>query len=50
MISLAFGVMLSVSRTISNYGNKKNKVEESPVIEGLDAVNPTEIPPRNVWK
>lgn len=50
VISLAFGVMLSVSRTISNYGNKKNKVEESPVIEGLDAVNPTEIPPRNVWK
>ena len=50
VIRLAFGVMLSVSRTISNYGNKKNKVEESPVIEGLDAVNPTEIPPRNVWK
>ena len=50
VISLAFGVMLSVSRTIANYGNKKNKNEESPVIEGLDAENPTEIPPRNVWK
>ena len=50
VISIAFGVMLSVSRTIANYGNKKNKVEETPIIEGLDAVNPTEIPPRNVWK
>jgi hypothetical protein len=39
-----------VSRTIANYGNKKNKVEEAPIIEGLDAVNPTEIPPKNVWK
>jgi cell division protein FtsW len=50
VISVAFGVMLSVSRTIANYGNKKNKVEETPVIEGLDAENPTEIPVRNVWK
>ena len=50
MISAAFGVMLSVSRTIANYGNKKNKVEETPIIEGLDAENPTEIPVRNVWK
>ena len=50
VISLAFGVMLSVSRTIANYGNKKNKVEETPVIEGLDAENPTEIPAKNVWK
>ncbi len=50
VISIAFGVMLSVSRTIANYGNKKNKVEEAPIIEGLDAVNPTEIPPKNVWK
>ncbi len=50
VISVAFGVMLSVSRTIANYGNKKNKVEETPIIEGLDAENPTEIPVRNVWK
>jgi len=50
VISIAFGVMLSVSRTIANYGNKKNKVEETPVIEGLDAENPTEIPVKNVWK
>ena len=50
VISVAFGVMLSVSRTIANYGNKKNKAEEAPIIEGLDAENPTEIPVRNVWK
>ncbi len=50
VISIAFGVMLSVSRTIANYGNKKNKVEDTPIIEGLDAENPTEIPVRNVWK
>ena len=50
VISLAFGVMLSVSRTIANNGNKKNKVEDSPIIEGLDAINPTEIPAKNVWK
>ena len=50
VISIAFGVMLSVSRTIANYGNKKNKAEETPVIEGLDAENPTEIPVKNVWK
>ena len=49
-ICIAFGVMLSVSRTIANQGNKKNKAEDQPVIEGLDAANPTEIPPRNVWK
>ena len=50
VISIAFGVMLSVSRTIANYGNKKNKVEETPIIEGLDAENPTEIPAKNVWR
>ena len=50
VISVAFGVMLSVSRTIANYGNKKNKAEETFEIEGLDAENPTEIPVKNVWK
>ena len=50
VICIAFGVMLSVSRTIANQGNKNNKAEQTPVIEGLDAENPTEIPPRNVWK
>ena len=50
VISIAFGVMPSVSRTIANYGNKKNKADETPIIEGLDAENPTEILPKNVWK
>ncbi len=50
VICIAFGVMLSVSRTIANQGNKKDKAEEASVIEGLDAANPTEIPVRNVWK
>ena len=50
VISVAFGVMLSVSRTIANYGNKKNKADVTPEIEGLDAINPTEIPAKNVWK
>ena len=50
VISIAFGVMLSVSRTIANYGNKKVKAEETPIIEGLDAENPTEIPAKNVWR
>lgn len=50
VISVAFGVMLSVSRTIANYGNKKNKAEQTLEIEGLDAENPTEIPAKNVWK
>ncbi len=50
VISVAFGVMLSVSRTIANYGIKKNKAEETLEIEGLDAANPTEIPAKNVWK
>ena len=50
VICIAFGVMLSVSRTIANQGNKKNKAEETPVIEGLDAENPTEIPAKNVWR
>ena len=50
VISVAFGVMLSVSRTIANYGNKKNKADETLEIEGLDAENPTEIPVKNVWK
>ena len=50
VVSIAIGVMLSVSRTIANQGNKKNKAEDASVIEGLDAENPTEIPVKNVWK
>lgn len=50
VISIAFGVMLSVSRTIANYNNKNNKVDDTVLPEGLDAVNPTQILPKNVWK
>jgi len=47
--SVAFGVMLSVSRTISNITNKKNKDEGITLPSGLDAENPTEIPIKNEW-
>ena len=50
IISIAFGVMLSVSRTIANYNNKNNKADDAVLPEGLDAVNPTQILPKNVWK
>lgn len=50
VISVAFGVMLSVSRTIANYNNKNNKADNAVLPEGLDAVNPTQIVPKNVWK
>ncbi len=50
IMSIAFGVMLSVSRTIANYNNKNNKVEEAVLPEGLDAENPTQILPKHVWK
>lgn len=51
--SIAFGVMFSVSRTIANTGNKKNKNEDSEEelqTMGLDAENPIEILPKNEWK
>ena len=50
VMSIAFGVMLSVSRTIANYNNKNNKVDRTVVPEGLDAENPTQILPKHVWK
>lgn len=50
VISIAFGVMLSVSRTVANYNNKNNKADEGILPDGLDAVNPTQILPKNVWK
>lgn len=50
VMSVAFGIMLSVSRTIANYNNRNNKQEEATLPEGLDAENPTQIPPKNVWK
>ena len=48
--SVAIGVMLSVSRTISNISNPKNKDEGIALPSGLDAANPTEIPVKNEWK
>lgn len=48
--SVAIGVMLSVSRTISNITNSKNKDEGIALPSGLDAANPTEIPVKNEWK
>lgn len=50
IMSVAFGIMLSVSRTIANYNNKNNKEDDVVLPEGLDAVNPTQILPKNVWK
>lgn len=50
VMSVAFGIMLSVSRTIANYNNRNNKQEEAVLPEGLDAENPTQILPKNVWK
>ena len=50
VMSVAFGIMLSVSRTIANYNNKNNRVEAETLPEGLDAENPTQILPKNVWE
>ena len=50
VISIAFGVMLSVSRTIANYNNGNNRADNVSLPEGLDAENPTQIVPKNVWK
>lgn len=49
VISLAFGVMLSISRTIANYSNKTDKVETSSLPDGLDAENPSQVLPRHIW-
>lgn len=48
--SVAIGVMLSVSRTISNITDSKNKDEGLKLPSGLDAANPTEMPIKNEWK
>lgn len=48
--SIAFGVMLSVSRTIANTNNRTKVVAEEELPSGLDAENPTEILPKNEWK
>ena len=48
--SVAIGVMLSVSRTIVNNANGKNKDDGNKLPSGLDARNPSEIPVKNEWK
>ena len=48
--SIAIGVMLSVSRTIANTDNGKNKDDGIALPSGLDARNPSEIPVKNEWK
>ena len=48
--SIAFGIMLSVSRTIANGTNKSNKSEENQLPEGLGAENPTQLIRKNEWK
>lgn len=52
-MSAAFGIMLSVSRTIrmGKKGTSKKEEDEEVVLpEGLDAENPIQITPKNVWK
>ena len=48
--SVAIGVMLSVSRTIANNVNGKNKDDGNALPSGLDARNPSQIPVKNEWK
>ncbi len=50
VMSVAFGIMLSVSRTIANGNMPGKKADEAPLPEGLDAENPTQILPKNIWK
>lgn len=51
-ICAAFGIMLSVSRTITlNKIAQSNATTTEPELpEGLDAENPIQITPKNVWK
>ncbi|MBR5101663.1 MAG: FtsW/RodA/SpoVE family cell cycle protein [Muribaculaceae bacterium] len=49
-ISVAFGIMLSVSRTIANQNNKNSKTEDDKLPAGLDAENPTQLIRPNEWK
>lgn len=51
VVSIAFGVMLSVSRTVANYKYSRKETEaETELPESINAVNPTEILPKNEWK
>lgn len=48
--SIAFGVMLSISRTIANYDKKNIKLEENRLPDGLRAENPSQLIRYNEWK
>lgn len=48
--SIAFGVMLSISRTIANYDKKNIKIEENQLPDELRAENPTQLIRSNEWK
>lgn len=48
--SIAFGVMLSISRTIANYDKKNIKIEENSLPNELRAENPSQLIRNNEWK
>lgn len=48
--SVAFGMMLSISRTIANQNSKNNKTEEAQLPDDLRAENPTQMIRENEWK
>ena len=48
--SVAFGVMLSISRTIANYDKKNIKIEENSLPNELRAENPSQLIRNNEWK
>lgn len=52
VMSAAFGIMLSVSRTIAVNKDAAAQAQEPELPEGLDAENPIQInpTPRNIWK
>lgn len=48
--SVAFGLMLSISRTIANQNSKNSKTEEAQLPDDLRAENPTQMIRENEWK
>ena len=50
MTSIAFGIMLSISRTIANYDTKNIKTEENQLPHELRAENPTQLIRANEWR
>ena len=48
--SVAFALMLSISRTIANQNSKNNKTEEAQLPDDLRAENPTQMIRENEWK